>query len=70
MAMVEGGKTPIIDRDDSSDIFDDTKSSLPELLGFSKDFQEAYVSVGGSVHTLAEKLLNSHFFLNSYFVAG
>ena len=38
MAMVEGGKSHIIDWDDSSDIFDDTKSSLPELLGFSKDF--------------------------------
>ena len=69
-AMVEGGKTHFIDRDDSSDIFDDTKSSLPELLGFSKDFQEAYASVCGSVHTLVEKLLDSHSSENPDFVAG
>ena len=65
-----GGKTRTTDRDDCSDIFDDSHSSLPELLGFSKEFQEAYASVGGSVHTLAEKLLDSHSSENSNFVAG
>ena len=34
-------------------------SNLPEKLGFSSEFQEELKSVGGSVHSLAEKLLNS-----------
>ena len=43
----------------TSDIFDDTKSSFPELLGFSKVFQKAYEAVSGSAHTLAKKLSSS-----------
>ena len=69
-ATVGGGKTRTADCDDCNAIFDDSHSSLPELLGFSKDFQEAYAAVGGSVHTLAEKLLDSHSSENSDFVAG
>ena len=49
----------------TSDIFDDTMSSLPELLGFSKVIQKAYEAVSGSAHILAEKLLNSHSSENS-----
>ena len=39
--------------------FDITVSNLPEILGFSPEFQEELISVGGSVHSLAVKLLNS-----------
>ena len=39
--------------------FDITVSNLPEKLGFSSEFQEELKSVGGSIHSLAEKLLNS-----------
>ena len=40
----------------TGDIFDDTMSSLPELLGFSKVIQKAYEAVSGSVYILAEKI--------------
>ena len=39
--------------------FDITVSNLPEKLGFPPEFQEELKSVGGSIHSLAEKLLNS-----------
>ena len=39
--------------------FDITVSNLPEKLGFSLEFREDLKSVGGSVHVLAEKLLNT-----------
>ena len=39
--------------------FDITVANLPEKLGFSSEFQEDLKSVGGSVHVLAEKLLNT-----------
>ena len=39
--------------------FDITVLNLPEKLGFSSEFQEDLKSVRGSVHTLAEKLLNT-----------
>ena len=39
--------------------FDITVLNLPEKLGFSSEFQEDLKSVGGSVHALAEKLLNT-----------
>ena len=39
--------------------FDITVSNLPEKLGFPHEFQEELKSVGGSIHSLAEKLLNS-----------
>ena len=39
--------------------FDITVSNLPEKLGFSSEFQEDLKSVGGSIHVLAEKLLNT-----------
>ena len=68
-ATAEGGKTHTADQDDCT-IFDDSHLSLPELLGFSHEFQEAYAAVGGSVNTLAEKLLDSHSSEKSNFVAG
>ena len=39
--------------------FDITVSNLPEKLGFSPEFQEDLKSVGGSIHSLVEKLFNS-----------
>ena len=39
--------------------FDITVANLPEKLGFSSEFREDLKSVGGSVHVLAEKLLNT-----------
>ena len=39
--------------------FDITVSNLPEKLGFSSEFQDELKSVGGSVHSLVEMLLNS-----------
>ena len=39
--------------------FDITVSNLPEKLGFPPEFQEELKSVGGSIHILVEKLLNS-----------
>ena len=41
------------------DEFDILVQNLPEKLNFSPEFQEELKSVGGSVHSLAEKLLNS-----------
>ena len=41
------------------DEFDISVTNLPEKLGFSPEFQEELVSVGGNVHSFAEKLLNS-----------
>ena len=41
------------------DDFDISVQNLPEKLGFSPEFQEELVSIGGNVHSLAEKLLNS-----------
>ena len=39
--------------------FDISVANLPEKLGFTPEFQEELKSVGGSIHSLAEKLLNS-----------
>ena len=39
--------------------FDILVANLPEKLGFTPEFQEELKSVGGSIHSLAEKLLNS-----------
>ena len=39
--------------------FDITVSNLPEKLGFPPEFQEELKAVGGSLHVLAERLLNS-----------
>ena len=39
--------------------FDITVANLPEKLGFSPEFQEELVAVGGNIHSLAMKLLNS-----------
>ena len=39
--------------------FDITVANLPEKLGFSPEFQEELVAVGGNIHSLATKLLNS-----------
>ena len=58
-AIVEGGKTHIMDREDSSDIFDDTKSSLPELLGF-QDWPHT-----GPVFSTSPCLCVSHTFPNA-----
>ena len=41
------------------DEFDISVQNLPEKLGFSPEFQEELVSVGGNVHSLTVKLLNS-----------
>ena len=43
----------------SSEEFNISVANLPEKLGFSPEFQEELVSVGGNVHSLAVKLLNS-----------
>ena len=39
--------------------FDINVLNLPEKLGFSSEFQEELKSVGGSVHSLVVKLLNT-----------
>ena len=39
--------------------FDITVSNLPEKLGFPPEFQEELKAEGGSLHALAERLLNS-----------
>ena len=41
------------------DDFDITVNNLPEKLGFPPEFQEELKAVGGSLHILAERLLNS-----------
>ena len=41
------------------DEFEILVQNLPEKLGFSPEFQEELKSVGGNIHSLAEKLLNS-----------
>ena len=38
--------------------FDITVYNIPEKIGFPPEFQEELKSVGGSIHSLAEKLLN------------
>ena len=43
----------------NSDEFDISVANLPEKLGFSSQFQEELAAVGGNVHSLAVKLLNS-----------
>ena len=37
----------------NSDEFDISVANLPEKLGFSPEFQEELVSVGGNIHSLA-----------------
>ena len=59
-----------LDQDDQSDLLQNCQVSIPELLGFSKEFKEALESVGGCCHSLAAKLLDSHTSENSSFVAG
>ena len=39
--------------------FDITVNNLPEKLGFPPEFQDKLKAVGGSVHVLAHRLLNS-----------
>ena len=39
--------------------FDITVANLPEKLAFPPEFQEELVAVGGNVHSLAVKMLNS-----------
>ena len=70
MALAEGGSAFTLDQDDHSDLLEGHQVSLPELLGFSKEFQEALDMAGGCCHTLAAKLLDSHSSENSNFVAG
>ena len=36
--------------------FDISVANLPEKLGFSPEFQEELVAVGGNIHSLATKL--------------
>ena len=43
----------------SSEEFDISVANLPEKLGFSPEFQEELVAVGGNVHSLAVKMLSS-----------
>ena len=43
----------------NTDEFDISVANLPEKLGFSSQFQEELAAVGGNVHSLAVKLLNS-----------
>merc|ERR1712240_616381 len=39
--------------------FDISVNNLPEKLGFSSEFQVELKSMGGDIHSLATKLLNS-----------
>ena len=39
--------------------FDITVNNLPEKLGFPPEFQDELKAVGGSIHVLAQRLLNS-----------
>ena len=58
ISLQEAGTNPPQSQSPIED-FDITVANLPEKLGFSSEFQEDLKSVGGNVHVLAERLLNS-----------
>ena len=70
MALIEVGSACAIDQDDQSDLLKGHQVSIPELLGFSKEFQEALNGSRGCNHSLTAKHLDSHSTENENYVAG